>query len=98
MQLNLEQYCSQLLLARFYAAHPQYMQCTKWHSEHFSHVLVDMLTSGHAVASIVGCIIDYHLNCGPSSGYLKQGIGSLVAAKYQFHLAKPKNTPFAAEY
>lgn len=50
------------------------------------------------MAFIIGCVINYYLNCGPSSGYLKQGVGSLVAAKYQFYLTKPENTPFAADF
>jgi hypothetical protein len=98
MQHNLKQYRSQLLLARFYAAHPQYVHETKWCSERSGHVLVDMLTSGHAVTCVVGHVLDYHLNCGPSGGYLNRGVGSLVGAKYQFHLGKPENTPFAADY
>jgi hypothetical protein len=98
MQHNLEQYCSQLLLARFYAAHPCYIQGTKWRSECSGYILVDTLTSGCAVVSVVGHVINYHLSCGPSGGYLKCGVGSLVAAKYQFHLAKPENTPFAADF
>lgn len=98
MQHNLEQYRSQLLLARFYAAHPRYLQGTKWRSERTGHVLVDTLTCGRAVASVVGRVIDYRLNCGPSGGYIKRGVGSLVAAKYHFQLAKPENTPFAADF
>lgn len=98
MHHNLEQYRSQLLLARFYAAHPRYMQGTKWRSERSGHVLIDTLTSGCAVASVVGRVIDFRLNCGPSGGYLGRGLGSLVAAKYQFQLAKPENTPFAADF
>lgn len=98
MQHNLEHYRTQLLLARFYAAHPLYIQSTQWRSERSGHVLVDTSTSGHAVASVVGRVLDNHLNCGPSGGYLNCGVGSLVGAKYQFFLRRPDNTPFAADF
>lgn len=98
MQHNLEHYHSQLLLARFYAAHPLYVQATKWRSERSGHVLVDTSTSGHAVASVVGRVLEHRLDCGPSGSYLNRGVGSLVGAKYQFIIGKPDKTPFAADY
>ena len=95
---NLEQYCSQLLLSRFYAAHPRYVQGTKWRTNCSGHVLANRLTSANAVASIVGWVLDYRLNCGPNGNYLNRGVGSLVAAKYQFLLCKPEKTPFAQDF
>lgn len=94
---NLEQYCAQLLLSRFYAAHPCYEQGTKWQSDRSGHVLANRLTSANAVASIIGRVLDYCLNCGPNGGYLNRGVGSLTA-KYQFLLCKPENTPFAQDF
>lgn len=95
---NLEQYRSQLLLSRFYAAHPRYKQGTKWRSDRSGHILADRLSSANAVASVVGRVLDYRLNCGPNGSYLNRGVGSLVAAKYQFLLCKPEKTPFAEDF
>ena len=78
---NLEKYCSQLLLSRFYATHPCYEQGTKWRSEHSGHVLANHLNLANAVASIVGRVLNYHLNCGPNGSYQNQGVGSLVTTK-----------------
>ncbi|KAF8263716.1 hypothetical protein EI94DRAFT_1485913, partial [Lactarius quietus] len=69
-----------------------------WCSDRSGHVLVDSLTSGNAVASIVGRVLDFRLNCGPTGSYLKCGVGSLATAKFQFQLGRPDNTPFAADF
>ena len=52
----------------------------------------------NAVASVVGQVLDYRLNCGPNGSYLNRGVSSLIAAKYQFLLCKPKKTPFTEDF
>ena len=95
---NLEQYRSQLFLSRFYAAHPRYQQGTKWRTDRSGHVLADRLNSANAVASIVGRVLEFRLNCDPNGSYLNRGVGSLATAKYHFLLCKPEKTPFAQDF
>ncbi|KAF8267912.1 hypothetical protein EI94DRAFT_1579431, partial [Lactarius quietus] len=47
---------------------------------------------------IIGCILDFCLNCGPSGSFLKHGVGCLAVAKFQFQLGRPDNMPFAADF
>lgn len=57
-----------------------------------------VVTSGNAVASIVGCVLDFQRNCGPGWQLLKCGVGNLVTVKFQFQLGKHEKTAFVAEF
>ncbi|KAF8258946.1 hypothetical protein EI94DRAFT_1690985 [Lactarius quietus] len=61
-------------------------------------ILVEKSSKNNALLSIVGHVVEQHLDCGPTGNYITGEFRSLEKAKYQLQLTKLMGTPFVKDY
>lgn len=96
--MTLNDYETELLLSPLYVANPVFLRGIGWRAEGSGHILIDRTTNGNAVACIIGRVSDQRFNCGPEGNFFNDKYGPLSRAKFEIQLAKPHNTPFAADF
>ncbi|KIK84220.1 hypothetical protein PAXRUDRAFT_27489 [Paxillus rubicundulus Ve08.2h10] len=61
----------------------------EWRPGEVGHVVYDKRTDNIFIGVAVLKALDYKLNCGPLSNYLREKFGNIMKAKYQIYTAKP---------
>lgn len=98
MEEDLVSHQATLHLLPYYGAHPDFVAGVGWRLGKNGHVLFDKKSKIAAVSTVVGRVLEYKLNCGPSGNYINSEYGSLQTAKYELHLEKPTETLFASDF
>ena len=87
-----------LLQENGYSATAQFSSTYFWHALKTGNVLIDSCNKQNAVISIVGHVLENHLDCTPSSNFADRSFDKLAMAKFQLLLGKPDDTIFAADF
>jgi hypothetical protein len=95
---NLEEYRSNLMLTENYATNPRFLNRIGWEVENSGHVIVEKDTKADGIITVVGRVIDHCLFVGPNGNYSSDEFGDFSTAKFLFHLAKAKDTPFEEDF
>ena len=88
-------YRTEQLQSKGYAASPGFLSSFGWGKHRNGHVLVDKSTSENATVSVVGRVLETHLDCGPTGNFRKGKFGGLETAKFHLLLGKLTGTSFA---
>jgi len=86
-----------LRLATYLAA-PSFIGTVGWKRENSGNNLVLNTTGEDAVCIVVGTVVDFRLNCGPSGAFNPQFNTPLESSKFKFVLAHPTDTIFNTDY